>query len=168
MGFMDKLLGSMHYDDDFDDDEEYYDDDEVEEAPRKSRAMRSADMDDDYEEPRKSSRSTYNGPRKGSAKTMSNGMQVVVIKPTSVDDAREITQTLLENRTVVLNMEGLDMDIAQRIIDFTSGSTYAIDGTLQKISNMIFIVTPKSVGVSGDFQEILAGQFDVPSLRNKF
>ena len=58
MGFMDKLLGSMHYDDDFDDDEEYYDDDEVEEAPRKSRAMRSADMDDDYEEPRKSSRST--------------------------------------------------------------------------------------------------------------
>ena len=165
---MDKLLGSMRYDDDYDDDEEYYDDDEVDEAPRsKSRAIKTASMDDDYEEERRPSRS-YSGPRKGSTRTMSNGMQVVVIKPTSVDEAREITQTLLENRTVVLNMEGLDMDIAQRIIDFTSGSTYAIDGTLQKISNMIFIVTPKSVGVSGDFQEILSDQFDLPSLRNKY
>ncbi|MDO4189456.1 MAG: cell division protein SepF [Lachnospiraceae bacterium] len=167
MGFMDKLLGSIRYDDDDYEDDEYYDDDEVDEAPRRSsRAIKTADMDDDYEE-KKPSRS-YNGPRKGSSRTMSNGMEVVVIKPTSVDEAREITQTLLENRTVVLNMEGLDMDIAQRIIDFTSGSTYAIDGTLQKISNMIFIVTPKSVGVSGDFQEILAGSFDVPSIRSKF
>ena len=169
MSFMDKLLGSMRYDDDDYDDDEYYDDDEVEAAPprRSSRAMKSASMDDDYEEDRKPARS-YNGPRKGSSRTMSNGMEVVVIKPTNVDDAREITQTLLENRTVVLNMEGLDMDIAQRIIDFTSGSTFAIDGTLQKISNSIFIVTPKTVGVSGDFQEILTGQFDVPALRNKF
>lgn len=40
-------------------------------------------------------------------------MQVCVIKPTSVEDAREITETLLENRTVVLNVEGLDVEIAQ-------------------------------------------------------
>lgn len=168
MGFMDKLLSSMRYDDDYDDDEEYYDDDEYEEEPprRGSKAIKTASMDDD--EDKKPSRPAYNGPRKGSNRTMSNGMQVCVIKPTTVEDAREITETLLENRTVVLNMEGLDMDIAQRIIDFTSGSTFAIDGTLQKISNSIFIVTPKSVGVSGDFQEILAGGFDVPSLRTKF
>lgn len=170
MGFMDKLLSSMRYDDDYDDDEDYYDDDEYDEEPRraKSRAIKSASMDDDYDEPKKPSRAPYNGPRKGSNRTMSNGMEVCVVKPTNVEDAREITETLLENRTVVLNMEGLDMDIAQRIIDFTSGSTYAIDGTLQKISNSIFIVTPKSVGVSGDFQEILSGSFDVPALRNKF
>jgi len=171
MGFMDKLLDSMRYDDDDYDDDEYYDDEEVEEEPRrsKSRAIKTANMDDDYDEPpKKSSRPAYNGPRKGSNRTMSNGMEVCVIKPTTVEDAREITETLLENRTVVLNMEGLDMDIAQRIIDFTSGSTFAIDGTLQKISNSIFIVTPKTVGVSGDFQEILSGSFDVPALRNKF
>ena len=170
MGFMDKLLNSMRYDDEYDDDEEYYDDEEIEEEPRrKSRAIKTASMDDDYDEPKKSAaRPAYNGPRKGSNRTMSNGMEVCVIKPTTVEDAREITETLLENRTVVLNMEGLDMDIAQRIIDFTSGSTFAIDGTLQKISNSIFIVTPKTVGVSGDFQEILSGSFDVPALRNKF
>ena len=88
-------------------------------------------------------------------------MNVQVIKPTSVEDAREITETLLENRTVVLNMEGLDIDIAQRIIDFASGSCYAIDGYLQKISHFIFIITPASVDISGDSQEIIGGAFDV-------
>ena len=65
-------------------------------------------------------------------------MEVCVIKPRSMEDTREITDTLLANCTVVLNMEGLDVDIAQRIIDFSSGSCYAIDGNLQKVSNFIF------------------------------
>ena len=84
-------------------------------------------------------------------------MEVCVIKPVNVEDSREITDTLLSDRTVVLNLEGLDVDIAQRIIDFTSGSTYAIDGNLQKISRYIFIITPASVDISGDFQDLLAG-----------
>ena len=81
-----------------------------------------------------------------------------------VEDAREITETLLANRTVVLNLEGIEVDVAQRIIDFTSGSCYAIQGNLQKISHYIFIITPASVDISGDFQEILSGSssFDVP------
>ncbi|SFB67811.1 cell division protein SepF [Butyrivibrio sp. YAB3001] len=87
------------------------------------------------------------------------GMEVCVIKPTSVEDAREITETLLANRTVVLNLEGLDVDIAQRIIDFTSGSTFAISGNLQKISRYIFIITPASVDISGDFQTMINGAF---------
>ena len=87
------------------------------------------------------------------------GMEVCVIKPNSVDDAREITDTLLANRTVVLNLEGIDVDIAQRIIDFTSGSTYAINGNLQKISRYIFIITPASVDISGDFQSMINGAF---------
>ena len=95
-------------------------------------------------------------------------MEVVVIKPNSVEDAREITETLLSNRAVVLNLEGLDMELAQRIIDFTSGSTFAIDGNLQKISNYIFIITPPSVDISGDFQDILSGAIDLPSLHTEF
>ena len=59
-------------------------------------------------------------------------------------------------------MEGIDVDVAQRIIDFTSGSTYAIGGNLQKISHYIFIITPASVDVSGDFQDIFGGAFDSP------
>lgn len=95
-------------------------------------------------------------------------MAVCVVKPRSMEDAREITETLLANCTVVLNMEGLDLDLAQRIIDFTSGSCYAISGNLQKISNYIFIITPASVDVSGDFQDILSGAFDVPSMNYNY
>jgi len=93
-----------------------------------------------------------------------NGMEVCVIKPTSFEESREITDTLLANRTVVLNMEGLEVNLAQRIIDFASGSCYAIHGNLQKISHYIFIITPASVDISGDFQDILSGSFEVPSL----
>ena len=94
-------------------------------------------------------------------------MEVCVIKPTSVEDAREITETLLNGRTVVLNVEGLDVEIAQRIIDFTSGSTFAISGNLQKISNYIFIITPASVDISGDFLS-LVDSFDSKGTHTTF
>ena len=77
-------------------------------------------------------------------------MEVCIIKPTSVNDAREVTDTLLANSTVVLNLEGLDVEIAQRIIDFTSGSCYAVHGNVMKISHYIFVITPANVDVSGD------------------
>ena len=95
-------------------------------------------------------------------------MEVCVIKPTTCEDSREITETLLSNRTVVLNFEGLDVDVAQRIIDFTSGSCYAIGGNLQKVSGFIFLVTPKNVDISGDLQDILSGSIDIPSVYHKF
>ena len=89
-------------------------------------------------------------------------LAVCVIRPHSMEDAREITETLREKCAVVLNVENLELELAQRILDFTSGSCYAIDENLQKISNYIFIMTPPSIEISGDFQEILSGAFDVP------
>jgi cell division inhibitor SepF len=77
-----------------------------------------------------------------------------------MDDSRDICDYLLDGKAVVLNMEGLHMEIAQRIIDFTSGAAYSMNGNLQKISNYIFIATPQSVELSGDFQNILAGTSD--------
>ena len=91
-----------------------------------------------------------------------------MIKPNSVDNSRDITETLLEGRTVILNLEGLDLEIAQRIIDFTSGAAFAISGNLQKISNYIFLVTPTNVEISGDLQDLLNSSFDVPSIRTRF
>lgn len=167
MGVMDKFLNAMKLngeDDDLYDD--YYDDeDEIDEAPRK----KAVKLDDDYEEEddRPKVRSVPKvTPMRPTRKTGANGMEVCVIKPTTVEDAREITETLLDNRTVVLNLEGLDVDVAQRIIDFTSGSCFAISGNLQKISHYIFIITPSSVDISGDFQEILNGSFEVPAFNN--
>lgn len=166
MGVMDKFLNAMKLNGEDDElyDDEYDDYDEIDEAPRK----KVTKLEDDYDEEDKPKvRSVPKvTPMRQTRKTGSNGMEVCVIKPTSVEDAREITETLLENRTVVLNLEGLDVDIAQRIIDFTSGSCFAIAGNLQKISHYIFIITPASVDISGDFQEILNGSFEVPAFNN--
>mgnify|MGYP004476947857 CR=1 FL=1 len=77
------------------------------------------------------------------------------------NDVEEITDTLLNGRTVVINMEGLNVEIAQRIIDFTSGATFAMRGNLQKISNYIFLATPNGVDISGDIQNLM-DSFDIP------
>ena len=91
-------------------------------------------------------------------------MEVCVIKPTSVGDEVEITDTLLSGRAVILNMEGIHYDVAQRIIDFASGSCYAMNGNLRKVSNYIFIITPPTVDISGDFQELLDDDVNVTSI----
>lgn len=159
MSVMDKFLNAMKLNDEED---EYYDDDFYDDEPepiKKSSPVKE-DMTLDDDKPKKASPKVT--PMRQMKKMPGNGMEVCVIKPTTVEDAREITETLLANRTVVLNLEGLDVDIAQRIIDFTSGSCFAISGNLQKISHYIFIITPASVDISGDFQEILTGSFDVP------
>ena len=103
-----------------------------------------------------------------SKKIGDSGMEVCVIKPTSVEEEREIAETLLNGRAVVINMEGLNVDIAQRIIDFTSGATFAINGNLQKISNFIFLVTPTNVDISGDLHDLLNSSFDVPSIKTRY
>lgn len=166
MGVMDKFLNYMKLNDEDEDyyDEDYYDDDEEIIPVEKIKKSAQKDIDNFHDDTIVRQKTTAKvTPLRSTRKTTSaNGMEVCVIKPTSVEDAREITETLLANRTVVLNLEGLDVDIAQRIIDFTSGSTFAISGNLQKISHYIFIITPASVDISGDFQEILTGSFEVP------
>lgn len=170
MGVMDKFLNYMKLNDEDDDylDDDYYDDEEEEEPlPRKplSKGKNIREEEEDEEKPaKKSSQPKITPIRQSSVKRVQgNGMEVCVIKPSSFEDAREITETLLSNRTVVLNLEGLDVDIAQRIIDFTSGSCFAIAGNLQKISHSIFIITPASVDISGDFQDIFgSGTFELP------
>ena len=171
MSVMDKFLNYMKLNGEEDDeyyDDEYLDDEEdIEPASKKSGSSKPKDTND-YEDaaatkkPAASTKITPIG-RPGTRRANSgSGMEVCVIKPTSVEDAREITETLLANRTVVLNLEGLDVDVAQRIIDFTSGSCFAIGGNLQKISHYIFIITPASVDISGDFQDIFGSAFDMP------
>ena len=170
MGMIDKFLDVMRLnpEDDEDDfyEDDFYEDDEPEVTKRSSRKERkSAEYDESPSKKDKSKTAPKITPMRSVKKQGIGGMEVCVIKPntiedereivTSVEDAREITETLLSNRTVILNVEGLDIEIAQRIIDFTSGSCFAISGNLQKISNYIFIITPASVDISGDFQNLL-------------
>lgn len=160
MNFVDTIINGIHVGkDDYDDNEGYLDDPDVEEDMDPGFSGKQSEPD---EAPVK--RPFAGKPQQRGKKNMSNGMEVCVIKPTGVDDSREIIDTLLSNRTVLLNMEGLDVDIAQRILDYASGATYAIDGNLQKISHYIFIITPASVDVSGDFSTVLNESFDAPQL----
>lgn len=182
--------------DDFFDDDDYEEDDYDDRASKKSgllsrfnRGKDSSrdrddydDYDDDYDErPSRQTPSRASHPahqsggsskvtpmRQPSSRRQAPNMEVCVIKPSSVEDAREITETLLSGRTVILNLEGLDLEVAQRIIDFTSGATFAINGNLQKISNYIFLVTPTNVDISGDLQDLLGTSFDASSMRTRF
>ena len=194
MSVLDKFLDAIRLNDDFDDDDEFFDDEDLEaldEEKPKHRFFKKLDDDDDEDEevecvkPEKkvapkqakapkqtvkqatpSASSKITPMRK---KNSGNGtMEVCVIKPSSMEDTREIADTLIDRCTVVLNLEGIDVDVAQRIIDFSSGACYSIAGSLQKISSYIFILTPANVEISGDFQEILSGAFDVPSVRTNF
>ena len=173
MGVMDKFLNYMKLNDmDEDDyyDSDYDDDDEPIEPKAPAVVKRMSTVKEEPEEVERpvrkpqSSSTKITQMRQTTTKRVpsGSGMEVCVMKPTSIEDAREITDTLLSSRTVVLNLEGIDVDVAQRIIDFTSGSCYAIGGNLQKISHYIFIITPSSVDISGDFQDIFGGAFDSP------
>lgn len=180
MGVLDKFLDIMKLSDDDDyEDDDFFDDEEeeFEEKPKKSFFKKSKkydldDEEDDFfeEKPAKASAAVNNNKitqMRQPARRSAN-MEVCVIKPTTVDDAREITETLLSGRTVILNLEGLDIEVAQRIIDFTSGATFAINGNLQKISNFIFLVTPTNVDISGDLQDLLNSSFDVPAFNARY
>ena len=165
MGVWDKFLYALYLidDDDYAYEDDFYDDDDVVEEKHKKSS--SKDVSEDFEDKNKKNTPKVT-PMRQAKRNIGAGMEVCVIKPSSVEDAREITETRLASRTVVLNLEGLDVDIAQRIIDFTSGSCFAISGNLQKISHYIFIITPSSVDISGDFQDLFSGSFDVPTLNN--
>lgn len=174
--FADKFLSILRLNDDYDEYDDYDDyDEEEEEIPAKKRskgASREASYSDEKAvrevadiEPSKPSRSFSKSSKVVPMRTGRSGMEVCVIKPKNVEEAREITDTLLSGRAVILNLEGLHVDVAQRIIDFTSGSCYSINGNLQKVSNYIFIITPETVDISGDFQDLLDGGFDVAAFK---
>ena len=165
MGVFDKFLDIMKLDsdDEFDEFDEFDDDDDLEEETPKKSFFRKKEKEYDYdlEEAIVSETKAVTKPAPTKVtpitkrRTSGNGMEVCVIKPTTFEDAREVTETLLSGRAVVINFEGMDVDLAQRIIDYTCGTCVAIDGNLRKISSYIFIVTPKSVDISGDLQDLL-------------
>ena len=160
MGVLDKFLDVMRLNPEDEEDgfyeDDYYDEEDEPVSRKSTRKDRKNTEYDDVpsvrEKPKAAPKIT---PMRSVKKQGVGGMEVCVIKPTSVEDAREITETLLSNRTVVLNVEGLNIEIAQRIIDFTAGSCFAISGNLQKISNYSFIITPASVDISGDFLNLV-------------
>lgn len=97
------------------------------------------------------------------------GLEVCIMKPTSFDDSQDVCDVLLNGRAAVVNLEGFDPSEAQRIMDFVSGAVYAMNGKLHQISKYIFIFSPESVDISGDYLNLVPDDgFGVPTLNKDF
>ena len=83
-------------------------------------------------------------------------VKVVLYEPRSYDEAQEIADHLRSHRTVVVNLQRIRQDQALRVIDFLSGTVYALGGGISKIGGNIFLCTPDTVEIQGSITEILA------------
>ena len=176
---VDKLLNFMKLTEDEEYDEEYeeYDDEEEEdEKPEKFSLFKKKESVKDetdvvsqpLEQTREMKKRRFSSTTGGSKVVSLNGrgVEVYVIKPQDFAEAQTAADLLREGRTVVINLEGVELTVAQRSIDFIGGATYAINGSLQAVSSNIFIAAPDSIEVSGDLKnEIMNENIISPQLK---
>ena len=130
----------------YDDDDDEYEDFKPKSADEMPAAPRTAAQ----------ARSSYGGfeERRDSNKVVNihatAQLQVVLVKPERFENAAEIADHLRERRTVVLNLEQTNKDIARRLIDFLSGVAYAQEGKIKKVAVNTYIITPYNVDLLGD------------------
>lgn len=85
--------------------------------------------------------------------TVANGGKMILLEPRAYSESQQIADHLKKRNTVVVNMKRVTPDQAKRIVDFLSGTVYAIGGDLQKIGGGIFLCTPKNINVEGSITE---------------
>ncbi|MBE5955612.1 MAG: cell division protein SepF [Lachnospiraceae bacterium] len=162
-------------DDDFEDMiEEDFEEEEEEEKPKsrfsffgkKKEAAEEYEEDEPAPAPQKTTKVNQPVPERKQKTTsrknpnivsIGRGEEVKVVKPQSFNESKTITDYLRANKTVVVNLEGIEITTAQRIIDCIGGASYALGGSLEPISNKIFIVAPRDVEISGDLIDQIAG-----------
>ncbi len=120
---------------------------------RRLQRRRRDEFDDIFadDNPRESGRETRVlrsvGGNGGGAATMD---QVHLVVPKAFNDAQEIANQFKDLIPVILNLQGVDADLSKRLIDFSSGLTYALDGGMQRIADKVFLLTPRNVEVSAE------------------
>ena len=134
MSILDELKKWTHP---YDEDEDYDDEDELDEAPPR--------REPSFE--RVKSEDRHNKVVNIHATTQ---LKVVLVKPERFENAAEIADHLKDKRTVVINLESTNQDIARRLIDFLSGVAYAGEGKIKKIAANTYIITPYHVDIEGD------------------
>ena len=133
----------------YEDEEDYEEDFELEEPfvetkeERKTRGRKREedDMERDYADTSRDKVVNIN---------TTTQLQVVLVKPEKFQDASAIADHLRDKRTVVLNLESANKDVARRLVDFLSGCAYALDGKIKKIAISTYIITPYNVDIVGD------------------
>lgn len=128
--------------DDFDD----YTQDESEEQPAVQQTARPA-RTQDRPEP-----APYTGSVSSGNVNMTSGsaIEMKVVKPDTLETVTQIADSLLDRKTILLNLEDTSKETARRLIDFLNGVSYAINGDLKKVASNTYVVTPNNVAVSGE------------------
>jgi len=94
-------------------------------------------------------------------------VRMVITQPTSFEQSEEICNYLKERKSVIVNLEYVNKDVARRIVDFISGSVHALDGHIQKVSNAIFLVAPVNYEIASELaREEIKNKLSVSWLRN--
>lgn len=149
MGFLDKIKDIMTDEDsDFD---EYYEENSTSLKPARKR-QRERDIEPaPIEREEKPERSSFfqKSDKVVNIHTTAQ-LQVVLVKPEGFEEAASIADNLNARRTVVLNLESANRDVARRLLDFLSGVAYANNGQIKRVANSTYIITPYNVDVMGD------------------
>ncbi len=85
--------------------------------------------------------------------TSANRVKVILDQPMNYDDTQNIIDNLRLRKLIIVNLEMLEVDTAQRVLDFVSGAVYALRGNIQKVSKGIFVLVPNNIDISGNVQE---------------
>ena len=97
----------------------------------------------------------------------SQAIKMVISQPTTFEQSDEICSFLKEKKSVIVNLEYVNKDVARRIVDFISGGVYALDGYIQKVSNSIFLVAPSNYEITNEMaREEIKSKLSVSWLRN--
>lgn len=147
-GLLNKLKDAMLGESYEEYDEEYDYDTDVEERVDEDSKVRNIESARGY------SRKNNNGSKIVNIHTNVQ-MEVVVTRPSNLEEAGEVCDYFKEKKTVIVNLENVEYEVAQRISDFLCGACYALDGSIQKISDEIFIIGPINVDITGQFKEDL-------------
>ena len=96
-----------------------------------------------------------------------NAIKMVISQPTTFEQSDEICSFLKEKKSVIVNLEYVNKDVARRIVDFISGGVYALDGYIQKVSNSIFLVAPSNYEITNEMaREEIKNKLSVSWLKN--
>ena len=85
--------------------------------------------------------------------TAVSSSKMVITQPSCYEDVQEIGEYLRCKKAVIINLENVNKEDGQRILDFMSGATFMIEGTIQKVSNLIYLMTPKCVEIQNDVEK---------------
>ena len=94
-------------------------------------------------------------------------VKMVISQPTTFEQAATICDLLKQKKSVIVNLEYVNKDVARRIVDFISGGVYALDGYIQKVSNSIFLVAPSNYEITNEMaREEMKSKLSVSWLKN--